>query len=73
MNWHWLFLFFLAVVFVTETRHLLKLRSIRDIIVFYAVWGVTLLALIGDMMEVPYLRPLDWIGALVQPLSGLIS
>ncbi|AYB44789.1 hypothetical protein [Paenibacillus lautus] len=73
MNWHWLFLFFLAVVFVTETRHLLKLRSIRDIIVFYAVWGATLLALIGDMMEVPYLRPLDWIGALVQPLSGLIS
>lgn len=73
MNWHWLFLFFLAVVFVTETRHLLKLRSIRDIIVFYAVWGVTLLALIGDMMEVPYLRPLDWIGALVQPLSALIS
>ncbi|MFB4324223.1 MULTISPECIES: hypothetical protein [unclassified Paenibacillus] len=73
MNWHWLFIFFLAVVFVTETRHLLKLRSIRDIIVFYAVWGVTLLALIGDMMEVPYLRPLDWIGALVQPLSGLIS
>ncbi|MFB4327689.1 hypothetical protein [Paenibacillus sp. CR_12] len=73
MNWHWLFIFFLAVVFVTETRHLLKLRSIRDIIVFYAVWGATLLALIGDMMEVPYLRPLDWIGALVQPLSGLIS
>lgn len=73
MNWHWLFIFFLAVVFVTETRHLLKLRSIRDIIVFYAVWGVTLLALIGDMMEVPYLRPLDWIGALVQSLSGLIS
>ncbi|GIP02721.1 hypothetical protein J28TS4_11280 [Paenibacillus lautus] len=73
MNWHWLFIFFLAVVFVTETRHLLKLRSIRDIIVFYAVWGVTLLALIGDMMEVPYLRPLDWIGGLVQPLSGLIS
>lgn len=73
MNWHWLFIFFLAVVFVTETRHLLKLRSLRDIIVFYAVWGVTLLALIGDMMEVPYLRPLDWIGALVQPLSGLIS
>ncbi|ACX64918.1 hypothetical protein MHI43_13670 [Paenibacillus sp. FSL H8-0457] len=73
MNWHWLFIFFLAVVLVTETRHLLKLRSIRDIIVFYAVWGVTLLALIGDMMEVPYLRPLDWIGALVQPLSGLIS
>lgn len=73
MNWHWLFIFFLAVVFVTETRHLLKLRSIRDIIVFYAVWGVTLLALIGDMMEVPYLKPLDWIGALVQPLSGLIS
>ncbi|MCM3257420.1 hypothetical protein M3664_06415 [Paenibacillus lautus] len=73
MNWHWLFIFFLAVVLVTETRHLLKQRSIRDIIVFYAVWGVTLLALIGDMMEVPYLRPLDWIGALVQPLSGLIS
>ncbi|EGG34597.1 hypothetical protein [Paenibacillus sp. HGF5] len=73
MNWHWLFIFFLTVVLVTETRHLLKLRSIRDIIVFYAVWGVTLLALIGDMMEVPYLRPLDWIGALVQPLSGLIS
>lgn len=73
MNWHWLLIFFLAVVLVTETRHLLKLRSIRDIIVFYAVWGVTLLALIGDMMEVPYLRPLDWIGALMQPLSGLIS
>ncbi|MBY0159804.1 hypothetical protein [Paenibacillus lautus] len=73
MNWHWLFLFFLAIVLVTETRHLLKLRSIRDIIVFYAVWGVTLLALIGDMMEVPYLRPLDWIGALMQPLNGLIS
>lgn len=73
MNWHWLFLFFLALVLVTETRQLLKLRSIRDIIVFYAVWGVTLLALIGDMMEVPYLRPLDWIGALMQPLNGLIS
>jgi hypothetical protein len=73
VNWHWLFLFFLAIVLVTETRHLLKLRSIRDIIVFYAVWGVTLLALIGDMMEVPYLRPLDWIGALMQPLNGLIS
>lgn len=73
MNWHWLFLFFLAIVLVTETRYLLKLRSIRDIIVFYAVWGVTLLALIGDMMEVPYLRPLDWIGALMQPLNGLIS
>ncbi|SEM63676.1 hypothetical protein SAMN04488688_116102 [Paenibacillus sp. cl141a] len=73
MNWHWLFIFFLAFVLVTETRHLLKLRSIRDIIVFYAVWGVTLLALIGDMMEVPYLKPLDWIGALVQLLSGWIS
>jgi len=73
VNWHWFFIFFLAVVLVTETRHLLKLRSVRDIIVFYAVWGVTLLALIGDMMEAPYLRPLDWIGALVQPLSGWIS
>jgi len=73
VNWHWLFIFFLAFVLVTETRHLLKLRSIRDIIVFYAVWGVTLLALIGDMMEVPYLKPLDWIGALVQLLSGWIS
>lgn len=51
----------------------MKLRSLRDTIVFYAVWGVTLLALIGDMMEVPYLRPLDWIGALMQPLNRLIS
>ncbi|GIO97017.1 hypothetical protein J14TS5_21030 [Paenibacillus lautus] len=73
MNWHWLFILFLFIVFVTETRHLLKLRSLRDMVVFYAVWGVTLLALIGDMMEVPYLRPLDWIGALMQPLNRLIS
>nr|WP_251035691.1 hypothetical protein [Paenibacillus sp. ISL-20] len=61
------------IVFVTETRHLLQLRSLRDMIVFYTVWGVTLLALIGDMMEVPYLRPLDWIGAIMQPLNRLIS
>jgi hypothetical protein len=51
----------------------MKLRSLRDTIVFYAVWGVTLLALFGDMMEVPYLRPLDWIRALMQPLNRLIS
>ncbi|MBT2762106.1 MULTISPECIES: hypothetical protein [Paenibacillus] len=73
MNWHWLLILFLFIVFVTETRHLLQLRSLRDMIVFYTVWGVTLLALIGDMMEVPYLRPLDWIGAIMQPLNRLIS
>ncbi|MBX4149029.1 hypothetical protein MKY82_13955 [Paenibacillus sp. FSL W7-1279] len=73
MNWHWLFILFLSIVLVTETRQLLKLRSLRDLVVFYAVWGVTLLALIGDMMEVPYLRPLDWIGVLMQPLNRLIS
>ncbi|OIA98626.1 hypothetical protein AK95_15780 [Paenibacillus sp. LC231] len=73
MNWHWLFISFLVIVLVTETRHLLKLRSLRDMVVFYAVWGITMLALIGDMMEVPYLRPLDWISALMQPLNRLIS
>ncbi|WP_339223570.1 hypothetical protein [Paenibacillus sp. FSL W7-1332] len=73
MNWHWLFILFLSIVLVTETRQLLKLRSLKDLVVFYAVWGVTLLALIGDMMEVPYLRPLDWIGVLMQPLNRLIS
>ncbi|MGG3507818.1 hypothetical protein ABES58_20320 [Paenibacillus lautus] len=73
MNWHWLLILFLFIVFVTETRHLLQLRSLRDMVVFYTVWGVTLLALIGDMMEVPYLRPLDWIGAIMQPLNRLIS
>ncbi|MGG4342265.1 hypothetical protein [Paenibacillus lautus] len=73
MNWHWLFILFLIFVFVMETRHLLKLRSLRDMVVFYAVWGVTLLALIGDMMEVPYLRPLDWISTWMQPLNRLIS
>ncbi|MFE0560541.1 hypothetical protein ACFW1P_31930 [Paenibacillus sp. NPDC058910] len=73
MNWHWLLILFLFIVLVTETQHLLQLRSLRDMIVFYTVWGVTLLALIGDMMEVPYLRPLDWIGAIMQPLNRLIS
>lgn len=73
MNWHWLFILFLSIVLVTETRQLLKLRSLRDLVVFYAVWGATMLALIGDMMEVPYLRPLDWIGVLMQPLNRLIS
>lgn len=73
MNWHWLFILFLFFVFVLETRHLLKLRSLRDMVEFYAVWGVTLLALIGDMMEVPYLRPLGWISAWMQPLNRLIS
>jgi hypothetical protein len=42
-------------------------------IVFYAVWGLTLLAIIGDMLELTELRPLDWISIMMQPLNRLIS
>lgn len=73
MNWHFLLIAFLLIVIVTETRHLIRLRSLRDMIVFYAVWGLTLLSIIGDMMEFSELRPLDWIGVIMQPLNRLIS
>ncbi|AWP28035.1 hypothetical protein [Paenibacillus sp. Cedars] len=73
MNWHFLLITFLLIVVVTETRHLIRLRSLRDMIVFYAVWGLTLLAIIGDMLELTELRPLDWISIMMQPLNRLIS
>ncbi|MGY5343241.1 hypothetical protein ACXFAU_12420 [Paenibacillus glucanolyticus] len=73
MNWHFLLITFLLIVVVTETRHLIRLRALRDMIVFYAVWGLTLLAIIGDMLELTELRPLDWISIMMQPLNRLIS
>lgn len=73
MNWHFILITFLLIVVVTETRHLIRLRSLQDMIVFYAVWGLTLLAIIGDMLELTELRPLDWISIMIQPLSRLIS
>ncbi|ANA82411.1 hypothetical protein PVOR_15754 [Paenibacillus vortex V453] len=73
MNWHFVLITFLLIVVVTETRHLIRLRSLRDMIVFYAVWGLTLLAIIGDMLELTELRPLDWISIMMQPLNRLIS
>ncbi|KZS48482.1 hypothetical protein AWU65_22365 [Paenibacillus glucanolyticus] len=73
MNWHFVLITFLLIVVVTETRHLIRLRSLRDMIVFYAVWGLTLLSIIGDMLELTELRPLDWISIMMQPLNRLIS
>jgi hypothetical protein len=73
VNWHFVLITFLLIVVVTETRHLIRLRSLRDMIVFYAVWGLTLLAIIGDMLELTELRPLDWISIMMQPLNRLIS
>jgi hypothetical protein len=62
----------LAISLVRETLRMVKRRLLPDVILFLTVWLLALLAVIADMLELPGLRPLDWIGFIMQPINKLM-
>lgn len=72
MNWNVLLLLVLFISLITETRRFVKRHSLRDLAVFLTVWGLAVLSVAVNMMELPGLRPLEWIGAIMEPINKLM-
>lgn len=72
MNWHIPLILVLAFSLFQEVLRMVKHRSLRDIVFYAIVWGLAVLAVIADRMELPGLRPLDWIEFLMQPVNKLM-
>jgi hypothetical protein len=62
----------LAATLPLETRRLAKLRASRDMRVYLAIWVLALAAVVADQLELPWLRPLEWIRMMILPLNKLI-
>ncbi|MBT2289701.1 hypothetical protein J7E73_11250 [Paenibacillus albidus] len=73
MNWNIGLLLCLLLVPVWEIPRLRRLRSARDMMTFFLVWVLAVAAVLADIAEWPYLRPLDWIKLLVEIPGKLIS
>jgi hypothetical protein len=61
---------FLAAVLVLELPRILKLRSPRDMFAFILLWGLAVAAVIAHWLDWPYLRPLDWVKAVIGLVTG---
>ncbi|MNC65203.1 hypothetical protein D3C75_1154720 [compost metagenome] len=70
MNWSVFLLISLVLVPIFETPQLVKLRSPRDIAVFYGVWAVAFGSTIGIMAGLPQWRVLDWARSFMELISG---
>lgn len=70
MNWSLLLLLVLVLVPVFETPQLIRLRSIKDLAVFYGVWAIALASTIGVMAGLPQWRVLDWARSFMQLIWG---
>ncbi|MNI98117.1 hypothetical protein D3C73_1568950 [compost metagenome] len=70
MNWSLFLLISLVLVPIFETPQLVKLRSPRDIVVFYGVWAVAFGSTIAIMAGLPQWRVLDWARSFMELISG---
>ncbi|MEK3734195.1 hypothetical protein MKX64_17485 [Paenibacillus sp. FSL M8-0334] len=70
MNWHMLLSIVLLVSLVNGIRRIRKLHAMRDMLVFLTIWGLAVITMLGDALEMPGMRPLDWIKAVMQPISA---
>lgn len=70
MTWDLGLIVFLAFVLVTEIPKILKLKSTRDMTAFLLLWGLAAAAVSANWLEWPYLRPLDWVKAVVGLIAG---
>ncbi|WP_042199035.1 hypothetical protein [Paenibacillus camerounensis] len=70
MSWGLFLLISLILVPVFETPQLIKLRSPRDLLVFFGIWAVALASTIGVMAGLPQWRVLDWARSFIQLFPG---
>lgn len=70
MSWSLFLVISLILVPVFETPQLVRLRSPRDLLVFYGVWAVALASAIGVMAGLPQWRVLDWARSFIQLFPG---
>lgn len=72
MSWKLLLLVVLVISLITEWQKLRKAKQRKDLLVYLSVWGCSLLWVIADMMELPGIRPLDWIKVVMYPINRLL-
>lgn len=70
MSWSLFLVISLIVVPVFETPQLVRLRSPKDLLVFYGIWAVALASAIGMTAGFPQWRVLDWARSIVQLFPG---
>ena len=72
MSWKVLLLVVLAVSLAVEWQGLRKAKQKKELLVYLSVWTCSLLWVIADMMELPGIRPLDWIKVVMYPINRLL-
>lgn len=72
MSWKVLLLVVLAVSLAVEWQGLRKGKQKKELLVYLTVWTCSLLWVIADMMELPGIRPLDWIKVVMYPINRLL-
>lgn len=71
MIWRLVLLLLMVVAGVMQILYLAKARSVRELILFCVLLGITLAWLFNDLVDGPNLRPLDWIRFAMEPLKML--
>ncbi|GGA29121.1 hypothetical protein [Paenibacillus physcomitrellae] len=69
MNWNLPLLLVLAFSLIEGIWRSIKQRYLADTLVFFSIWGLALITVIADMLQFSGLRPLDWIGFVMQPIN----
>jgi len=72
MKWDLLLLAVLAGSFLMEWGGLKKAQRISDRVLFLTIWGLSLLLVLADGMELSWLRPLDWVKIILHPVNRLL-
>lgn len=72
MSWKAMLLVVLAVSLAAEWQGLRKAKQKKELLVYLTVWICSLLWVIADMMELPGIRPLDWIKVVMYPINRLL-
>ena len=72
MKWGLLLLAVLAVSLLMEWQGLRKTKRMSDRVLYLTVWGLSLLLVLADCMELSWLRPLDWVKIILYPVNRLL-
>ncbi len=73
MSWSIPLYIALTVALLTEARRLARRKAFKEIAIFLSLWTIAFTLVVADQLGVAWLRPLNWIKVIVQPLNKLLS